>query len=171
MRPGPDATTLFDAPLSRRRALLVLGAGAVAAGAGLGTILAGCGPSLPAYPVWVTIGLDPSELPVREPVKVPLVATWDGGSLAISTWLVRDDDGSLTAFSPMCTHAACEYEWAADETRFTCPCHEAAFAVDGTVLEGPPPRPLDRWALRDAGGALEVEVTGRVRPSASAPAG
>jgi hypothetical protein len=33
------------------------------------------------------------------------------------------------------------------------------------VLNGPPPRPLDRWALREAGDAIEVEVTGRVRPS------
>lgn len=171
MRPRSADVASFDAPLSRRRALLVLGAGAVAAGGGLGTVLAGCTPALPPGPVWVTIGLDPSELPAREPVKVPLIASWEGGSHAISTWLVRDADGSLAAFSPMCTHAACEYEWAAGEARFTCPCHEAAFAVDGTVLEGPPPRPLDRWALRVAGGALEVEVTGRVRPSASVPAG
>lgn len=167
--PAPDPLDPLAAPITRRRALLVMGAGTLALG-GLGTLLAGCGPSLPDYPVWVTIGVDPAALPVGTPVKVPLTAVWETGSLDISTWLVRGEDDTLTAYSPMCTHAACEYGWSDERSLFVCACHEAAFALDGTVVEGPPPRPLDRWALRDESGALEVEVTGRVRPSPGAPA-
>jgi hypothetical protein len=62
-RPDHPVPDPLDTPISRRCALLVMGAGAIAAGGGLGTILAGCGPSLPDFPVWVTLGLDPSELP------------------------------------------------------------------------------------------------------------
>jgi Rieske Fe-S protein len=29
---------------------------------------------------------------------------------------------------------------------FLCPCHDASFDVEGAVLDGPPPRPLDRYA-------------------------
>jgi Rieske Fe-S protein len=165
---GAGTSDALAAPISRRRALLVMGAGALAMG-GFGTLLAGCGPSLPDYPVWVTIGVDPVELPVGTPVKVPLTAVWDTGSLETSTWLVRGEDGAITAYSPLCTHATCEYGWSDERSLFVCACHDAAFAVDGTVVEGPPPRPLDRWALRAEDGALEVEVTGRVRPSPGAP--
>lgn len=156
-------------PISRRAALILLGTGTgVAATGGLGLALAACGPAAPAGPVWTAIGIDPADLPAGEPVRVPLTATWESGSMEIATWLLRGEDGSLTAYSPRCTHAACDIVLADDGSRFTCPCHEAAFALDGTVLEGPPPRPLDRWALRATGATVEVEVTGSVRPSPAA---
>jgi succinate dehydrogenase / fumarate reductase, iron-sulfur subunit len=157
---GPALT----APMERRRALLVLGAGAVAAGGGLGFLLAGCGSSAPVGPVWVTVGIDASDLPVGEPVEVPLSVIVDAQTIDISTWLVRGEDGTLTAFDPRCTHATCGYRWSPDSRQFDCLCHQAAFAVDGTVLYGPPPRPLDRWALRETDGVLEVEVTGSIEP-------
>jgi len=162
------ARSPIERPISRRRALVVLGAGAVAAGGGLGTILAGCGPSLPDYPVWATLGIDPEALPVNEPMNVPFTATWESGSLDTSTWLVKNEDGTLTAYNPFCTHAACEYDWADGTDQFVCACHDAAFALDGTVLTGPPPRPLDRWALRSSAGGVEVEITGQVAPSPTA---
>ena len=29
---------------------------------------------------------------------------------------------------------------------YLCPCHDAKFGQQGQVLDGPPPRPLDRYA-------------------------
>jgi Rieske Fe-S protein len=33
-------------------------------------------------------------------------------------------------------------------TRFRCPCHGGVFDAEGNVVEGPPPRPLDRVEVR-----------------------
>lgn len=59
--------------------------------------------------------------------------------------LIRLNDGSWRAFEQKCTHLSCAvfYQPAADKIQ--CPCHNGWFdARTGTVLQGPPPRPLKR---------------------------
>jgi len=63
----------------------------------------------------------------------------------------------LLAFDPRCTHAKCAYEWT-DKSKFACLCHEGFFGVDGAVISGPPPRALDRFAVRETNGKVELEV-------------
>ena len=65
--------------------------------------------------------------------------------------------GDLVAFDPRSTHAQCAYDWSTDD-RFACLCHEGFFALDGSVVSGPPPRPLDRFSVRQTDGAIELEV-------------
>ena len=36
--------------------------------------------------------------------------------------------------------------WREDASAYLCPCHDAKFSLEGEVLDGPPPRPLDRFA-------------------------
>ena len=73
------------------------------------------------------------------------------------TWLVLESDGSVVAFVPACTHQRCFYDWDEASTRFACRCHQGFFAVDGRVISGPPPRPLDRFATRpDGPDAIEI---------------
>jgi Rieske Fe-S protein len=56
------------------------------------------------------------------------------------------------------------------EDRFKCNCHGGQFALDGKVLTGPPPRPLNRFPLTDTGGVLTVDVPGDfVAPKESLP--
>lgn len=56
---------------------------------------------------------------------------------------IRLTDGTLVAYSSVCTHLSCTVLWNRDEERIDCPCHEGAFDPrDGDVLAGPPPRPL-----------------------------
>ena len=62
------------------------------------------------------------------------------------TWLVLGSDGSVVAFVPACTHERCFYDWDDGAAQFACRCHRGFFAVDGEVISGPPPRPLDRFA-------------------------
>ena len=71
-----------------------------------------------------------------------------------SAWVVLNDEGSLTVFSPLCTHLGCAYQWSAHDRRFSCPCHGSAFTLDGAVLSGPAPRPLDRFATKLEGSRL-----------------
>lgn len=64
--------------------------------------------------------------------------------------LVRKLDGELVAYSRRCTHLSCPVQYEVHETseRLYCPCHNGAFSVhDGSVLQGPPPRPIPRIEL------------------------
>lgn len=69
--------------------------------------------------------------------------------------LVRRPDGSIAAFSRRCTHLSCPVDYQPDRDRLYCPCHNGAFsAVDGKVLQGPPPHPLPRIVIEDRDGEL-----------------
>jgi len=57
--------------------------------------------------------------------------------------VVRLGDGSFRAFVALCTHLHCVVHYSAERDRIECPCHRGVFAVDGTNLSGPPPRPLE----------------------------
>jgi len=59
----------------------------------------------------------------------------------------RDDDGSLIAVSPTCTHLACQVNFNRAERSWDCPCHGSRFAVDGGVLHGPAVHRLERKPL------------------------
>jgi glycine/D-amino acid oxidase-like deaminating enzyme/nitrite reductase/ring-hydroxylating ferredoxin subunit len=61
----------------------------------------------------------------------------------------RDDDGTLYAVSPRCTHLGCLVQWNNAERSWDCPCHGSRFALDGTVLEGPAVHRLERKPLGD----------------------
>ena len=49
----------------------------------------------------------------------------------------RDDDGTLHAVSPTCTHLGCRVTFNTAERSWDCPCHGSRFDVDGCVLQGP----------------------------------
>jgi len=80
--------------------------------------------------------------------------------------LVRIDQDSYVAYSQKCTHLSCAVFYAPEQQRLECPCHEGYFSVrDGSVLQGPPPRPLPRVVLEKRGQELfasGIEVQGRV---------
>ena len=54
----------------------------------------------------------------------------------------RDEQGTIHALSPVCTHAACIVNWNSEEKSWDCPCHGARYDIDGNVLTGPATRPL-----------------------------
>jgi Rieske Fe-S protein len=62
--------------------------------------------------------------------------------------LVRTGERAYVAYSRICTHNSCPVFYRPDENGFECRCHNGLFSiVDGSVLEGPPPRPLPRILL------------------------
>jgi cytochrome b6-f complex iron-sulfur subunit len=77
------------------------------------------------------------------------------------TWIVATEaNGSLKiiALRAVCTHLGCITLWNESENRFKCPCHGSGFSPEGINLEGPAPRPLDRYAIRIAeDGRLEID--------------
>jgi Rieske Fe-S protein len=156
--PPPTAAVPFATPIPRRRMLLFLGAGVLATGSGLGALLEACAP---VAPVTVTLQLNPATMPPGVPVEVPFALTNASGAAVTATlWLIKNADGSLTAYDPRCTHALCKYKWVSADGKFKCNCHGGQFAMDGTVVAGPPPKPLNKFPVRDAGGVVTVDVPG-----------
>jgi Rieske Fe-S protein len=62
-------------------------------------------------------------------------------------FVVRTRDDSLIGLSAVCTHFNCVLEWDAEEGILLCPCHDGSFDINGNVLGGPPPRPLERYRV------------------------
>lgn len=66
--------------------------------------------------------------------------------------LVRTGEDDYVAYSQKCTHLSCAVYYTAQNNRLECPCHKGFFAIeDGSVLQGPPPRPLPRVVLERRG--------------------
>ena len=74
--------------------------------------------------------------------------------------LIRTSQEEYVAYSQKCTHLACAVYFSAKDDRLECPCHQGLFSVrDGSVLQGPPPRPLPQITLeRDGARLLAVGV-------------
>jgi Rieske Fe-S protein len=69
--------------------------------------------------------------------------------------LVRTAEDQYVAYSQKCTHLSCAVYYSAKNNRIECPCHEGYFSIrDGSVLQGPPTRPLPRVVLERKGSDL-----------------
>jgi nitrite reductase/ring-hydroxylating ferredoxin subunit len=69
--------------------------------------------------------------------------------------MIRTAADRFVAYSQKCTHLSCAVYFAKEQNRLECPCHEGYFSVDdGSVLQGPPPRPLPRVMLKREGDAV-----------------
>ena len=61
------------------------------------------------------------------------IVSLDGDTVAA----FRDEDGSLRALSPTCTHLGCRVSFNTAERTWDCPCHGSRFDLDGHVIQGP----------------------------------
>jgi menaquinol-cytochrome c reductase iron-sulfur subunit len=103
---------------------------------------------------WVDAGALPettSDLPQEVTFRRNRVDGWKIFSENASAWVIKKPDGSITAFSPWCTHLGCAYHWDSSQHDFACPCHGSRFSLDGKVLVGPALRPLDRYDVKIEG--------------------
>lgn len=62
---------------------------------------------------------------------------------------VYNDEGTLHAIDPVCTHAKCIVQWNNAEETWDCPCHGARYSIDGEILTGPTTRKLDEVEIED----------------------
>jgi len=108
---------------------------------------------------WVQIG-DTGRLTPNVPVEMTFrknrVDGWKVTSEKSTAWVVKDEASRIVAFGPQCTHLGCAYHWDDRKSQFLCPCHNSLFAVDGHVISGPAPRPLDRYELKVEGTKLSI---------------
>ena len=90
---------------------------------------------------------------------------WKITSEKTSAWVVKAAGDQVVAYAPQCTHLGCAYHWDEQKRNFLCPCHTSIFALDGQVLAGPAPRPLDRYEVKVEGGKV---LLGRIQPAGTA---
>lgn len=76
--------------------------------------------------------------------------------------LIHEDDGSVKAFSSICTHEGCEVNYSSSAQMLICPCHGAAYDIKtGDVLRRPARRPLDSYPIQvDANGNVHFLTDG-----------
>lgn len=77
--------------------------------------------------------------------------------------LVRTAENEHVGYSQKCTHLSCAVYYSQESKRLECPCHKGFFSIaDGSVLQGPPSRPLPRIVLEKRGDelvAVDVKVS------------
>jgi menaquinol-cytochrome c reductase iron-sulfur subunit len=76
---------------------------------------------------------------------------WKVTSEKATAWVVKVSQKEVIAFVPQCPHLGCAYHWELQNKEFLCPCHASRFSIEGDVLSGPSPRPLDRYEVRFEG--------------------
>ena len=73
--------------------------------------------------------------------------------------VVRTSATQATALSATCTHAACLVGYAPAANDLHCPCHNANFALDGSVTRGPTIIPLPVYKAEVGATAIVVDLT------------
>lgn len=70
--------------------------------------------------------------------------------------LIRDEGGTFHAFSATCTHLECIVQYRGDLKQIWCACHNGLYDLKGRNISGPPPRPLDEYAVNVVGDEIMV---------------
>ena len=108
-------------------------------------------PKLRKAEQWVETS-DLSTIPASTPTEISFARTrvdgWKVTTEKATAWVVKKPDNEVVAFVPQCTHLGCAYHWDEKDNNFLCPCHTSTFSIDGKVLSGPAPRPLDRLVTK-----------------------
>jgi menaquinol-cytochrome c reductase iron-sulfur subunit len=114
-------------------------------------------PRLRKGPEWVKAG-DLTQLQSRSPEELVFRLNrtdgWKITSEKATAWVVKLSDKEIVAYGPQCPHLGCAYHWDQKNNEFLCPCHASTFSIDGKVLSGPAPRPLDRYEVKIEGNSL-----------------
>lgn len=93
---------------------------------------------------------DVEALPVRGVRQYYLEYEVNDSPVTSKVYIVNNND-TLFALSPVCTHLGCMVVWNRHRQRFLCPCHGGQYSIEGAVIEGPPPAPLNRLPLKVEG--------------------
>jgi menaquinol-cytochrome c reductase iron-sulfur subunit len=108
---------------------------------------------------WIRLGsANKVELgtPTLFKTKIERQTGWITDEEELSIYVLTDNGRDFVAMSNICTHLGCRVRWITDQEQFFCPCHNAAFAKNGDVASGPPPRPLDQYQVKEEDGQLYV---------------
>ncbi len=142
-----------------------------AAIAGIGGLI-GAALGLPAIPYimgpalqkesdnWIQLGsISKVELNIPTLFKktIETQTGWINTEEEISVYVLTSNGQDYVVMSNVCTHLGCRVRWIPEKDGFFCPCHNGVFSKDGTVVAGPPPRPLDRFESKVEDGVIFIK--------------
>ena len=61
--------------------------------------------------------------------------------------LIRTEAGEFRAFNATCTHLDCIVQYRTDLKQIWCACHNGLYDTKGRNVSGPPPKPLEEYAV------------------------
>lgn len=99
---------------------------------------------------WMPVG-KLEDIPVGMPYPFSFTSTqvngWERTATNHGGFILRksEDPTDILILNSRCTHLGCSVNWKEEARAYLCPCHDAKFGQEGEVLDGPPPRPLDRY--------------------------
>jgi len=108
---------------------------------------------------WVRLGaVNKVELgsPTLFKTTVERQTGWISAQEEVAAYVLTENGQEFSAISNVCTHLGCRVRWIEGEAQFFCPCHNGVFGKDGSVVSGPPPRPLDRFETKIEDGVLFI---------------
>ena len=73
--------------------------------------------------------------------------------------LIRTEDGEYRAYAATCTHLNCTVQFRGDLQQIWCACHNGFYDMNGVNVSGPPPRPLEEYAVHVANDEVIVTRT------------
>ncbi|MFQ6618435.1 MAG: ubiquinol-cytochrome c reductase iron-sulfur subunit [Fidelibacterota bacterium] len=76
--------------------------------------------------------------------------------------LINTPTGELKAFSAVCTHLQCTVQYRSDFEHIWCACHNGHYDLNGINVAGPPPRPLEPYAVHVKNGKIFVSKENKV---------
>lgn len=119
------------------------------------------GPALKqAADTWIRLGpvnkVEPDN-PTLFKTTIDTQTGWINTQEEVSAYVLTENGQDFVVMSNICTHLGCRVRWIAEQQGFYCPCHNGVFAKDGTVVSGPPPRPLDRFETKVEAGVLFIK--------------
>ena len=87
-------------------------------------------------------------IPTLFKAKIQRQTGWIMNDEEVSVYVLTNNGRDFIAMSNVCTHLGCRVRWIAEKDNFFCPCHNAVFDKNGIVVDGPPPRPLDKYQTK-----------------------
>ena len=83
---------------------------------------------------------------------------WSSKISHSATYIRREENNKLTAFSVNCAHLGCPVRWDEGAQLFMCPCHGGVYYKDGSRAAGPPLRGLYQYPVRIVNNQVEIET-------------
>jgi len=114
-------------------------------------------------PTWISLGSLQDFAAIKHPRKTLFKYQSSAGYVRTErnglVWLVPDSVSAsgLAAYSAVCSHMGCNVSWSDKEQLFVCPCHAGRYAIDGSVVSGPPPQPLQKLATKVENGSVLLQ--------------
>ena len=65
--------------------------------------------------------------------------------------VINRPDKGFIALSKVCTHLGCLVTYERGKKILLCPCHAGVYDIEGNVVSGPPPKPLQKFSVRVEG--------------------